>query len=94
MINLEADLNSIPVIGWITNIVLMASLAVPFYFMWNYVAPTYFYWLPDVYQNIPFWDCVWLFTVISILQKVLIPKLASINQNVSNKEKNDQNRTK
>lgn len=34
---------------------------------WNRVAPTYFYWLPKVYQNIPFWDafCL-LFAVRSI----------------------------
>jgi len=75
-------LNSIPIIGWLINIVLMISLAIPFYFMWGHVAPIYFYWIPEVYQEIPFWDCEWLFTVISILKAVLVPKFASVEQKV------------
>ncbi len=50
---------SIPIIGWLIGAVLHTSLAVPFYFIWNALAPTYFYFVPPVYQQIDFWPCVW-----------------------------------
>ena len=86
--NIEEEskmLNSVPIIGWLLSLLFTISLAIPFYFMWNHVGPIYFYWLPQVYKNIPFWDCVWLFTVISILKSVLVPKFVDVTQN-NNKE--------
>ena len=73
----------IPIFGWLIGAVLHTSLAVPFYFIWNALAPTYFYWLPPVYQNIGFWECVGLFIVVSILKAVLVPKLASVSTSSS-----------
>ncbi|MFZ3229318.1 MAG: hypothetical protein WA160_03860 [Pseudobdellovibrio sp.] len=49
-------------------------LAIPFYFLWNFLAPMYLYSLPDVYKNIPFWHCVGFFLIISILRNVLFSK--------------------
>jgi hypothetical protein len=66
-------LNAIPIIGWIISFILSASLAVPFYFIWNSLAPTYFYFLPDVYKQLPFWDTVGLFMIIPILKHMLVP---------------------
>lgn len=69
-------LNAIPVFGWLISAVVSISLSVPFYFLWNGLAPTYFYWLPKVYLNLPFWNCVGLFMLVSIL-KTLFPTLVS-----------------
>ena len=75
-------INAIPVIGWILSIFFTASLSLPFWFIWTVcdIGKKYFYWIPEVYQSIPFWECVGLFMVISILKNVLIPKLASVEQ--------------
>jgi len=67
-------LNAIPVLGWLLSAIVAMSLSVPFYFIWNSLAPTYFYWLPAVYLAIPFWDCVGLFMIIPILKLMLVPK--------------------
>jgi hypothetical protein len=48
-------------------------LSIPFHLIWNALAPTYFYWLPAVYQNIPFLDCLGLFTLAAILRSVILP---------------------
>lgn len=48
-------------------------LSVPFYFLWNYFAPIYGYALPPVYQHLPFWHCVGLFTLLAIFRAVLLP---------------------
>lgn len=77
-------INAIPVFGWLISAILCTSLAVPFFFIWNALAPTYFYWLPKVYLSIPFWDCVGLFTIIPILKTILVPKIVSVSQ--TNKE--------
>ena len=78
-------INAIPVIGWLVSFFLSASLAIPFYFIWNSLAPTYFYFLPDVYKNIPFWDTVGLFMIVPILKHMLVPTFIS-NTNKIDKE--------
>lgn len=73
-------LNAIPVVGWLLQGIVAVSLSVPFYFCWNALAPTYFYFLPTVYLNIPFWHCVGLFMLAPILKITLFPTLASVSQ--------------
>jgi hypothetical protein len=79
-------INAIPVIGWIISFLLSVSLAIPFYFIWNSLAPTYFYFIPEVYKNLPFWDTVGLFMIIPILKTVLIPKFFT-NSTTNNNSK-------
>jgi hypothetical protein len=69
-------INAIPVIGWLLSAILATSLAVPFFFIWNALAPTYFYFLPAVYLTIPFWDCVGLFMIIPIVKSMLMPRFS------------------
>jgi hypothetical protein len=67
----------LPIIGPVIGLVLAACLAIPFYFVWNAVAPTYFYWLPPVYQAVPFWDCVLLIATFSMLKLILLPRFGT-----------------
>lgn len=69
-------INAIPFIGWFIAAVLNISLAIPFWFCWTVLGlgQLYFDFLPQKFQSIPFWNCVGLFTVISILKVVLIPR--------------------
>lgn len=48
-------------------------LAIPFYFLWNYLAPIYGAQLPPVYQHLPFWHCEGIFLLLAILRTVLLP---------------------
>jgi len=75
-------INKIPIIGWLLSILTSISLSLPFWLCWTKfgIGEKYFYQLPELYQSIPFWDCVWLFIVIGILKGTLIPSLAKINQ--------------
>ena len=72
-------INAIPIIGWALSLFFSISLSVPFWFVWNRLAPIYFYWLPDVYLNIPFWHCVGLFIIIPIVKRILTPQFASVS---------------
>ncbi len=64
---------ALPAVGWMLGIAFYACLAVPFYLIWNALAPTYFYFIPLVYQQIDFWECVGLFIIVSILKTVMFP---------------------
>jgi hypothetical protein len=66
-------LMSIPLVGWFIGLLLSSFVSVPFYFVWNSLAPRYFYFLPEVYLDIPFWHCVGLFIIIPIVKSTLNP---------------------
>lgn len=66
-----------PIVGPLMAFVFMFFLAIPFYYLWNALAPTYFYWLPKVYLELPFWDCVWLLMLIGMLKLILLPKFSA-----------------
>jgi len=82
-------LNAIPVIGWLISFILSVSLAIPFYFIWNHLASTYFYFLPEVYLNLPFWDTVGLFMIIPILKFMLVPKFGGSSSSSSTGKKDN-----
>jgi hypothetical protein len=76
---------TLPIIGWLIGFVLALSLSVPLYFLWNSMASTYFYWLPEVYLHIPFWDTVWLVMLLWILRCLFLPRGATNTNNNSGK---------
>jgi hypothetical protein len=63
-----------------TFIFWAAFIAIPFYFLWNELAPVYFYWLPRLYLHIPFWHVMGLFVLVAILKTLFFPPSISINQ--------------
>ena len=73
--------NKIPFAGWLISALAAISLAVPFWLFWSFlgIGKTYFYFLPLVYQTIPFWDSVGLFIVISIIKSVLTSKIVTVS---------------
>lgn len=50
-------------------------LAVPVYFLWNFLAPLYLVGLPEQFLNVPFWHIAGLFVLINLLRRVLFPRL-------------------
>lgn len=72
-------LNAIPIIGWLLSLLFSVSVSVPFWFLWtlNNFGTEYFSFLPEKYQTIPFWDCVGLFIIVSILKGTLMPSVSA-----------------
>lgn len=81
-------LNAIPVVGWLFDLGIKASLSVPFWLIWTVcgLGKKYFYFLPTTYQEIPFWHCVGLFIVIPIAYAIVVPKFISISQENKNNQ--------
>lgn len=64
-------------------------LSIPYYFIWNALAPTYFSWLPAVYQHLPFWHCMGLFVLFAILRTLLLPSSHIIHKKYWKKSHKD-----
>lgn len=56
------------------NLISNIFLAIPFYFLWNFLVPLYAPQLPSLYRDVPFWHIVGLFVMISILRMAILPK--------------------
>jgi hypothetical protein len=47
-------------------------LSIPFYFLWNALAPIYAPTLPPLYQHLPFWNCVGLFGLAAVIRSGIL----------------------
>jgi hypothetical protein len=71
--------------------------AIPTYYAWNCIAPIYFSFLADKYQNIPYWHIVSLFLICTYLGEQIekiIPKLISIKNVTEIKTKEEKKEKK
>ena len=84
-------LNSIPVIGWLMDLGFKISLAFPFWIVWSVcgIGEKYFYFLPQVYKDPGFWDCVGVFIVIPILKSIFLPRLSVSNKQTVGKTEDE-----
>ena len=84
-------INKIPFIGWMLSLIGSASMAIPFWVCWTLcgIGAKYFYWLPSVYHDAPFWDCVGVFMCAGIIKAAIIPTLASVSQSNTNNKQED-----
>lgn len=75
-------LNILPGIGWLIDLLLKMSLAVPFWIIWTSfdIGEKYFSFLPNVYLHPGFWDCVGIFIVFPIIKAIFVPHLVSVSQ--------------
>lgn len=80
-------LNSLPFVGWILDFTFKVSLAIPFWVIWSLfgVGDRFFWFLPQVYRDPGFWDCVGVFIVVPIAYGIFVPKLVSVSQSVDRK---------
>lgn len=82
--------SAIPIVGWLIDLIVKASLALPFWLIWTVfgLGEKYFYFLQPVYRAPSFLDCLGLFIAVPILYAIFIPKLASVHQiNQTRREK-------
>lgn len=74
-------INAIPILGWIVSVCVGISVSVPFWFLWTVcgLGNKYFGFLPSIYLHIPFWNCVGLFVIISIIKAMIMPNNINVN---------------
>lgn len=82
------SISAIPLFGWALDLAISISLAVPFHIIWTRcgIGRAYFGFLPAIYLAPPFWHCVGVFIIMSIIYTVFVPKLVSVSQTNNNKK--------
>ena len=75
-------LHALPIIGWAIQAVFTLSISVIFWLGWTVfgVGYDFFYFLPERFQSLSFWEVFWLFTVVGILKSVFTPRFVSVSQ--------------
>lgn len=58
-------------VGCLLGILTAMVIALPLYFLWNHVAPIYLTSLPPVWQNIAFWELVWICWTVIIIRNLV-----------------------
>jgi len=48
-------------------------LSIPFFFLWNWLAPIYLPSLPPLYLHLPFFHCVGIFILVAIVRIMVLP---------------------
>ena len=56
------------------EILFLAALGVPFFYLWNNLAPIYLPQLPPLYLHVPLLHCVEIFALIAIVRMLLSPR--------------------
>lgn len=58
---------------FILGIIFSLLAAIPLYFLWNFLAPTYFSFLPPVWLAVPFWHVFLLMWCLSLVRNIIMP---------------------
>ena len=71
------SITAIPFIGWVVGPIIAFFSAIPFYVIWHWMnIKKFFYFLPDIYLNIGFWDLAFLFIIVSFLKSLILPSFS------------------
>lgn len=83
-----ATITVIPILGWLISAVFAVLIAIPLHFLWGWLGPTYFSFVPAIYLNMDFWDMAGLLVLIGFIKLIVYP--SAFNRtftNSSNQEK-------
>ncbi len=68
-----AKLTILPIIGWIISALMAIFIAMPLSFLWSWLGPIYFSFIPAVYLNIGFWDMAGMLVLIGFIKLIIFP---------------------
>lgn len=81
--------NKLPIVGWFIAAIAAMSLSVPFYiaWTWNHIGEKFFYFLPEAYHRISFFEIFFLFITLGIVKWIigcLTPRFMYVNNSNDN----------
>lgn len=80
-----AKFTVIPILGWIISAIFAVLIAIPFHFLWGWLGPTYFSFVPPVYLKMDFWDMAGLLVLIGFIKLIVYP--SAFNRTFTTQEK-------
>lgn len=70
-----ARLAIVPIIGWFISALMAILIAIPLHWLWGWLGPIYFSFVPAVYLNMDFWDMAGLLILIGFLKLIVYPSI-------------------
>lgn len=68
-----ATITVIPILGWLISAVFAVLIAIPLHFLWGWLGPTYFGFVPAIYLNMGFWDMAGLLVLVGFIKLIVYP---------------------
>lgn len=68
-----ATITIFPILGWIISAVFAVLIAIPLHFLWGWLGPTYFSFVPVIYLNMGFWDMAGLLVLVGFIKLIVYP---------------------
>jgi hypothetical protein len=68
-----AKLTVLPIFGWIISAIMAVFIAMPLSFLWSWLGPTYFSFVPAVYLHMDFWDMAGMLVLIGFIKLIVFP---------------------
>lgn len=72
-----------PILGWIISAIFAVLIAAPLHFLWGWLGPIYFSFVPAVYLNMGFWDMAGMLVLIGFIKLIVFP--SALNRSYSAK---------
>ena len=73
-----AGVSVLPIFGWAISAVLAFFAAIPLHFLWHWLGPVYFSFVPALYLNISFWDTVGMLVLIGFVKLIVLPSAFNV----------------
>lgn len=71
---------TIPLLGWIISAFMAVLIAIPFHFLWGWLGPIYFSFVPAIYLNMSFWDTAGMLILIGFFKLIVFP--SALNRSI------------
>lgn len=68
-----AKFTIIPILGWLISAIFAVLIAIPLHFLWGWLGPTYFGFVPAIYLNMDFWDMAGLLVLVGFIKLIVYP---------------------
>ena len=68
-----AAITVIPILGWLISAIFAVLIAIPLHFLWGWLGPTYFGFVPAIYLNMGFWDMAGLLVLVGFIKLIVYP---------------------
>lgn len=68
-----AKFTVIPILGWLISAIFAVLIAIPLHFLWGWLGPTYFGFVPAIYLNMGFWDMAGLLVLVGFIKLIVYP---------------------
>lgn len=73
-----AAMSVVPVLGWAVSAVLAFLIAIPVHFLWHWLGPIYFPFVPTLYLGIGFWDTVGMLVLVGFAKLIIFPSAMNV----------------